>query len=153
MAYCEQADILDLIPRDDLVGLTFDGDPSDYETEEELAAAQDAAAASLSARAIADAGAEIDGYCAARYRVPFDPVPALITKFAAEIAVYLLFARRQGATEDRRTRYKDAIRFLTDVSNGKATLPGSPLAAAKGNHTPALESDTRIFTRDNLEGF
>ena len=63
--YCEHADILGQISPDVLIQLTDD-------------ACHGVADMSRVTQAIAAADAEIDGYCAGRYTVPFAPVPAVI---------------------------------------------------------------------------
>lgn len=154
MAYSTPTDLQDLVPYEELVSLCFDGDPDDYASEEELTAAQAAAVTAKATEAIEDADGLINGYCGKVYDTPMDPVPKVIAKFSKVIAVYNLYARRQGAPEDRRIRYKEAIRFLQDVAAGKASLGEiEPTAASPGAHAPDIQSSTRVFTRDTLKGF
>ena len=141
MAYSTQADILEQMDSDILVQLTDDAD----------AGAVDADAVT---RAIADADAEINGYCGARYATPFVTVPAIIRKVSVDLAIYNLYARRTSVPEDRQKRYTDAIRFLKDVAKGIATLgandpDGSPAEA----NTLDIDQSPRLFTRDTLQGF
>ena len=75
MPYATQADILDQLDEDILIQLTDDADTGDVVDD-------------VVTRAIADADAEIDGYCGKRYSVPFDTVPPIIRKFAVDIAIY-----------------------------------------------------------------
>lgn len=91
-------------------------------------------------RAIADASAEIDGYLTGRYALPFTDVPPVLVRITCDIAVYNLFAARRakgGTAEDVRNRYKDAVRLLEAISNGKVRLgkvdgqeapPATPIA-------------------------
>lgn len=136
MAYSTQSDLLEQIPESGLIELTDDAGSGEID-------------ASVVARAIADADAEIDGYCAARYPLPFSPVPVMIRKISVDIAIYNLYSRRDLAIPDeRQKRYDNAIRFLKDVSKGFVTL---------GADTPADDNDSgpeattkksdRIFTR------
>lgn len=141
MAYCTLTDILDQIEEADVIRLTDD---------ENLGAVSEPRVS----KAIADADAEINGYCGQRYRVPFDPVPDLVRKFAVDIAIYNLFGRRDVAPEDRRNRYKDAIAFLRQVASGAATLgvedpDGTP---APAEH-PRITGPARIFSREKLGGW
>ncbi|MEW6378072.1 MAG: DUF1320 domain-containing protein [bacterium] len=74
-------------------------------------------------RAIADAGAEIDSYCAARYtNLPFTGVPVMIRKISVDITLYNLYARRKGAPDERRDRYISALKFLENVARGVVSL-------------------------------
>ena len=120
MSYCAQSDLLEQIDEGVLIQLTDDHDAGSVDS-------------GVVTRAVADADAEIDAYCGTRYEVPFDPVPALVRKLSVDIAIYNLYARRKGVPDDRQKRYDNAVRFLRDVSMGKATL---------GSDAPADDSDT-----------
>jgi len=99
-------------------------------------------------RAIADADAEIDSYCASQYEpLPFSPVPVMVRKLSVDIAIYHLYARRKGATEERKRRYDEAIRFLRDAARGNVLL-GSDGPAADDDAGPAAttDADDRIFS-------
>lgn len=126
--------MIEQISEDKLIQLTDDGDTGTV----------DAAAVT---RAIADADAEIDGYCGTRYAVPFSPVPVLIRKISVDIGIYNLYARRKGVPEDRQKRYADAVRFLKDVAKGVATLGGDEPTddSDSGPEVTAVKSD-RIFS-------
>ena len=94
------------------------------------------------ARALADAGEEIDAYAATRYALPLDPPPALLTRLAADIAVYRLADTADVLTDERRRRYEDARALLRriaagEVSLGPAARP-SPRGAAWRNCSPRL---------------
>jgi phage gp36-like protein len=140
MAYCAQADILELIPESELIQLTDDGD---------LGVIDDG----VVTRAIADADSEIDGYCGDRYSVPFTDVPDMVRKLSVDIAIYNLYARRQGAPEGRKQRYDAAVRFLERVADGKASVPGGTGTTESATDRVSLSSAARVFSRDNLEGF
>ena len=141
MAYSTQADILEQLDNTTLIQLTDDAGAGTVDAD-------------VVTRAIADADAEIDGYCGKRYDVPFSTVPAIIRKFSVAIAIKNLFARRRGAPDARRQDYEDAIAFLRDVSNGKATLgEDDPADTPQSSHTPEIESADRIFSRDTLKGW
>ena len=140
MPYCTQSDLLEQISETELIGLSDD-------------AGAGAIDATVIARSIADADAEIDTYCASRYTVPFATVPAMIRKVSVDVAIYNLFARRRGAPDDRKERYKNALRFLEAVAKGDVTLGADDPEAASQNHAPQMSSGTRIFTRDKMSGF
>lgn len=105
--------------------------------------------------AIADADAEIDGYVGRRHAVPLSPVPPMLVKLSADIAMRNLYRLRPGSVpEEIRESYKDAVRFLKDVSSGMVSLGvDDPEGTPAATHKPDIESSTRIFSRDKLEGF
>jgi phage gp36-like protein len=143
MTYCTIDDIKAQLDERDLVQLTDDRD----------AGIVDAAVVD---RAIADADAEINGYLGARYAVPLDPVPAVIGKYAVDMAVYHLESRRRGASEHRKERYDAALKFLTKVGEGKLTLGiDDPEATPRESEAPAMASTNpeRVFSRDTMKGF
>jgi phage gp36-like protein len=104
--------------------------------------------------AIATADAEIDGYCAAKYAVPFATVPAIVKALSIEIAVYYLYKRRT-VPEIIEKAYDKAIARLKDIAKGLLTLGVDPPPAA--STTDGAESNTtadnRIFTRDKMTGY
>lgn len=71
-------------------------------------------------RAAADAAAEIDGYLAGRHALPLPSVPPLLSRLAADIVRYRLFA--DVAPEEVRQRYEDARRVLENLSAGRVSL-------------------------------
>jgi phage gp36-like protein len=141
MPYCTQSDILEQISLDQLIAATDDTNAGIVDV-------------SAVARAIADADAEIDGYAAGRYTVPFATVPAMIRKMSVDISIYHIFSRRMGAPAFRKERYDNAVRFLKSVAGGVVSLgaddPGS--AAADGIEASTTEDD-RIFTREKMSGY
>jgi phage gp36-like protein len=105
--------------------------------------------------AIASADGEINGYCGARYTVPFSTVPDIIRKMSVDIAIYNLYSRRlEEIPETRADRYKNAIRQLEGIAKGVISIGESiaPPAETGGAECNKTESD-RIFTRDKLTGF
>lgn len=140
MAYCTQTDLQDQIPSATLIQLTDD-------------AGAGAVVLAVIAKAIADADAEINSYCASRYSVPLSPVPAMILKISVDIAIYNLYARRKGAPDDRKIRYDNAIRFLRDVSKGAVTLGAASPSPANTGDTVSFDGDDRIFTRGKMDGY
>jgi phage gp36-like protein len=135
MAYCTLADLKEQIKEEELVQLTDDNDIGIIDE-------------SKTNRAIADSDAEIDRHCATQYDdLPFATVPVMIRKCSVDIAIYNLFSRRRGAPEDRVQRYRDAIKFLTNVSNGTVSL-GSDAPAEDDDAGPeasTVKSD-RVFS-------
>jgi phage gp36-like protein len=141
VAYSLQADIVEQLDERTLVELTDD-------------ASLGAVDADVVTRAIADADAEIDGYCGSRHTVPFSTVPTLIRKCSVDIAIYNLYARRRGAPEWIEKRYNNAIRMLKDIAAGKVSLgENDPDGTPAETHAPQISSATRVYSRDNLEGW
>jgi len=134
MAYCTLDDIKEQIPESELIQLTDDEDLGIVD-------------ASITDRAIADADAEINSYCAERYTVPFDPVPDIIRKRSVDIAIYNLFSRRQIYNENRSSRHKDDIRFLERVSSGSVSLgPNAPAETSQDTVGVSTVKTDRIFS-------
>lgn len=134
MPYCTQSDLLEQISEDELIQLTDDAGTGSVDT-------------TVVDRAIADADAEIDAYAGARYDTPFATTPDIIRKISVDISVYNLFARRRGAPEDRKERYKNALRFLENLSKGLVSLGVStPAASEDAGPEASTDKDDRIFT-------
>lgn len=88
--------------------------------------------AAVFARAEVDARAEIDGYVGVRYALPLLVVPDAISRIAGDIMRYRL---TEGlVSEEVRTRYEDARRWLESVSAGRIALdqPLRSVALASG---------------------
>jgi len=135
MSYCIQSDLVEQIQENELIELTDDAGAGTVDT-------------SVVARAIADADAEIDSYCA-RYTLPFLPVPVMIRKVSVDVAIYNLFSRRSLIKLDdpRQKRYDNAIRFLRDVSKGVTTLGAdAPAESVDGQPQATRDAADRIFT-------
>ena len=97
-------------------------------------------------RALADAGAEADGYLAARYPVPVDPVPTVLTRLVCDIARYYLLG--DSATEQVRDRYTDAIKSLRDISAGRMALDGATApAGGSGSATVEIVTQPKVWGR------
>lgn len=115
MPYATVQDLQDRLGEPRLMQLTDLGDPP--------LGLVDAAVAQ---RALDDAGAEIDGYLAGRYRLPLADAPAALRVHCLTIAHYRLL----GSAVDDATRddYKAARTFLERVADGRVALlpPDAP---------------------------
>lgn len=102
--------------------------------------------------AIAEAAATIDGYLAARYRLPLDPVPQLLRPIAADLVLYALHP--WGAPEEIRLRYRDAIRTLERIADGTILLDvaGAEPPRATGDQV-RFSAPEKVFTADRLRDF
>lgn len=95
---------------------------------------------------------EIDIYLAARYATPMAVVPGLIVTCCIDIARYRLSGAEVSETDPVRTRFKDAIRFLESVRDGKTKL-GAEVAVATSDSAQNLvyttaTDESRVFSRD-----
>jgi len=133
VAYSAQTDILEQLDEDILIQLTDDVDAGVVDDD-------------AVTRAIADADSEIDSYCGAHYEVPFSDVPAMVRKLSVDISIYNLYARRKGAPEDRKQRYDSAIRFLRDISTGKASLGSTAPDDSDGGPEITTKKSDRKFS-------
>lgn len=149
--YCTVEEVLGMI-KDDLKN-TIIGDEYIEDQQE-----REAKIAELGVEAIEDACAEIDGYLAKRYSVPFRNTPKVINKFAKDIAVYNLVSR-MGIDEGERektflNRYNAAIKFLMEVAKGTINIgcddQGVAETAANGFR---ISSSGRLFSRESMRGW
>ncbi|GGK08597.1 gp436 family protein [Luteimonas terricola] len=111
-------------------------------------------------QAIADAGSVIDGYLRGRkpvpYRVPLDPVPTIVTVWARWIARYLLHKDRTNTSErdDPVVRdYREALRFLQLVADGKFSLGADDPLPPAGAGMPEFCASERQFTMHKLRDY
>ena len=151
MSYCTAAEVLDMLKEDMLNVIVGD----DYiENEDERIQA----ITPIVEQAIADADAEIDGYLAKRYKVPFEKTPQVINKFAKDIALYNMVSRKGVDENDREktylTRYNAAIAFLTKVAEGRISI-----GVSENNTEDAarigfsMSNSPRLFSRGSMKGW
>ena len=148
--YCTVEEVLGMI-KDDMKNVII-GDEYIEDADE-----REAKITALCEDAISDACAEIDGYLAKRYRVPFGKTPQVINKFAKDISVYNLVSRT-GIDESERektilNRYNAAINFLLAVAKGTIDIG----VEEKGGSSEAanvfkMKSLGRVFSRDSVRG-
>ena len=153
MAYCTAEEVIDML-KPDMYGYIV-GEGSDDLDDEALLDN----ILLLAGNAADDAQAEIDGYLAKRYDVPFIMVPKVVSKFAKDIALYNLVSRKGIDESDREktylTRYNAAVAFLTKVAEGKVDIDTgeshtTQTAAANGF---SINSEHRIFSRSSMRGW
>lgn len=103
--------------------------------------------------AIRDGMNIVNGYVAAKYRVPLASVPDLVRTWTVSIARYYL--HRNTPPVHVRTDYEDAIAALKDVSAGRSVLPvedgEEPPATVAGKVIAA--HPPQVFTADRLRGW
>lgn len=103
------------------------------------------------ADAIADAEAEAAGYVGKAVSLPLVTVPDTLKRLVCQIARYNLWRRDLADDHPVYLSYRDAIRELRDIADGKISLPinsGTGETAVDG--TFAVKTRTQIFTADLL---
>lgn len=139
MPYASQQNLIDRFGEDELIQLTD-------RTNTNLINA------TVIARALADADAEINGYLSSKYKLPLSPVPGVLEKLACDIARYQLY--ENAVTEIVKRRYEDVIRYLKDVVSGKASLgPDINNVQPAANNSVKMSSTTPVWKRANSGGF
>lgn len=96
-------------------------------------------------RALSGASAEIDGYLA-RYAGATLDLP-ILTRYCCDMARYRLY--RDAAPEEVRTRYKDAVAYLTKVAQGLISL-GAQAETAVPENTISFTPGQKVFGREDL---
>ncbi len=149
--YCTVEEVLGMIKddmRSAIVGDEYIEDKTEIQERMEK----------LCERAISDACAEIDGYLAKRYAVPFRKAPPTLNKFAKDIAAYNLVSRT-GIDEAARektflNRYNAAIKFLFEVAKGTIRIgceeQDNRKAAENGFQ---ISASKRLFSRESMKGW
>lgn len=103
------------------------------------------------ADALADAEAEAAGYVGKAVSLPLVTVPDTLKRLVCQIARYNLWRRDLADDHPVYLSYRDAIRELRDIADGKISLPinsGTGETAVDG--TFAVKTRTQIFTADLL---
>jgi len=141
MPYATKANMIARFGEDEVIALT---DRSD------IGAVDD----TVLAGALAEADAEIEPYLASRYSLPLTNVPKVLAGFACDIARYRLCGAGVTETDEVRNRYKDAIRFLENVMNGKIALGLDAVGVAPAAPaTVQVSAPARVFDSDALDGY
>ncbi len=141
MPYAVQQDLEDRFGTDELVKLTDRADPPTGEID-----------ATIVARALSDAEAEVNSYLASRYTLPLVTVPLILVRLTCDIARYCLYEDR--VTDQVRDRYKDAVTLLKGIAEGKVSLgidDQNQTTPSAGGAT--FQTSERVFSRDKLGGF
>ncbi len=102
---------------------------------------------------LANTDAMIDGYLAARYKLPLSEVPALLVPLAIAITIYKLHV--YSAPEKIEADYKAAVADLDRIARGIIRLPGAAGVepASSGASGVRTNDRERPFTEANLKGF
>lgn len=92
-------------------------------------------------QALQDASEEIDSYVAVKYQLPLPSIPSTLKRVACNIARYRLYF--QHPPEVIEERYKDEIKYLQKIAEGKAILsvlnPQNEVTTDKPKQSPATQ--------------
>ena len=102
---------------------------------------------------LVDASEEIDAYLAARYPLPLKETPGGLVRLAADIAIYRLSSEADSLTEERRTRYEDAVKLLKSISRGEASLGLPDPDPSPSTEGATITQSDRVFSRETLRGY
>lgn len=97
-------------------------------------------------QALADAGAEIDGYLGSRYALPLAEVPQIVKVYACDLARYRLWDK--AASEEVRRRYEDALRYLRLAADGRVKIAADGGAEPVASGGAEVVSAGLVFARD-----
>lgn len=142
MAYTTKAELIERFGEAMLIGLT---DRADIPT----GAIDD----TVLNRAISDAAAIIDGYLKPRYQLPLTETDDLISKLAADIAIYSLHTG--GASEKVEADYEKALKTLKAISEGTVQLANAQGVSPEGSGGSGAQitDRERPMTEGNMKGF
>lgn len=103
--------------------------------------------------AIADAEGIIDGYIGARESTPLGSPPQMIVLLAYDIAMHLLYSRKDISNEKMEKAYSAAIKALAAFAGGETgAILGLDSAADSGIENTGDSADL-VMTHDNLSDF
>lgn len=138
MAYATQQNCIDMYGEDDVIVATDrDGD-----------GVIDTAVLS---KALDNATTIIDSYVSGLPGYPFDPVPDIFESLCCEIAIYKAASTAHALTEEMRTRYEDALKYLTLVGQQKIRLSvDDGEGIVEPNSTATITSNEREIDRTSL---
>ncbi|WP_337840511.1 DUF1320 domain-containing protein [Rheinheimera sp.] len=101
---------------------------------------------------LTSASATIDSYLAGRYALPLSVVPLKLVEVCANLTRYAL--HRNAVPELVKERYQDAIKWLRDVADGKASLGISSSAETPATDSAIeIRSGGNVWHRDASKGF
>lgn len=144
-SYASFDDMLFVISRDEMITLTDRNDTGEPNQ-------------SVATHALELASAEADAYLGKVYSLPLSSPPAIIKAKVIDMAVYGL-ARNHGLlTDDIKDRNKDALRFLRDLAEGKASLGldepsnSNPGTAEGSDGVLFIAPEEQLMSRQSLKG-
>ena len=109
-------------------------------------------------KALVNATSFIDSHVAPRYPgvVPLSNPPDIIRGYCVDIAIYQASADPGTHTEEKRSRFDDAVAWLEKVAAGKVAImtlesDGSEVDAGDTD-MPVMKASPRLFSRHKLRG-
>ncbi|AVP97905.1 DUF1320 domain-containing protein [Ahniella affigens] len=116
--------------------------------------AADAAFATVSAE-LAATEQLVDGYLAGRYVLPLSPVPGVLKGWVLDIVWFRLLGDRIGkpSEDSAALRYRDALRFLEQVRDGKLSLGASDPVVNDVDSEILIDAPGRSFTQTTLADY
>lgn len=102
--------------------------------------------------ALDDASDEIDTYLAKRHSLPLATTPGVLTRMCGDIAIYRLADTADVLTDERRTRFEDALVWLKMAAKGTVSLGLEDEPASVSSHVE-MSSKDRVFTRTSMRVF
>lgn len=101
--------------------------------------------------AITDAEAEVLAYVTRVAPVLPDPAPDVLRRIAAIVARYNLWRRDTGPDHPAYVAYRDAVRELRDIADGRITLPDATTGADTATAAAgAVYAPVKHFTDDAM---
>jgi phage gp36-like protein len=96
----------------------------------------------------------IDAYLSARYPLPMNAVPTQLVDICCDIARYKLLGAEVTETEPARLRYKDALKTLELIRDGKIDI-GLTVAGQAPAVVGSIKvvGGARVFDRNSLSDY
>lgn len=141
MPYATQADMIERFGEREVIALA----------DRDLNGVIDAAVVT---GGIDSAGHEIEGYLSGRFSLPLSTVPPLLKAICCDITRYRLCGTEVQTTDEVRARYKDAVKMLEMIRDGKMTLGLDATSQVVGGGDTVLIADgRRTFNKDALSDY
>lgn len=103
------------------------------------------------------AAAIINGYCLARYqaKIPFSPVPEILTTIATQLTKYFLYGRKNAVTDQMEKDYAAQIKMLEGISKGVPKLFEDTTGVVSEDSVQFTEKkpEDRAFHPSNIPGW
>lgn len=102
-----------------------------------------------------DAATElIDSFVGVKYDLPLSKqtITGILKRTCADIAMYLMSVNSPAMTDEKRTRYDDAIKWLKGLARGEVTLgPEETSEAADDEVVLSDSNESRLFSRTKMK--
>lgn len=95
------------------------------------------------------ASTQIDSYLGQKETVPLTIVPAFIVRFTIDVAIYVLSVTHKAMTDEKTTRYKEAIAWCEAFVKGEV---GISSGAGASDATIEYVTSPRVWTRTKAGG-